>query len=61
MRGPLQLDKKLGNRRGQINALGGLIFLKDSKSGKDFLVDTGAAVIGLPHASNDRPSGQPRG
>ena len=59
MRVPLRLDKKLGRRRGQVNALGGLIFLKDSKSGKDFLVDTGAAVSVLPHVSSDRPSGQP--
>ena len=35
---------KLGRRRGQLNALGGLIFLQDSVSKQQFLVDTGAAV-----------------
>jgi hypothetical protein len=36
----LFLFGKLGNRRVQLNALGGLTFLKDSLSGLTFLVDT---------------------
>jgi len=54
----LQLDKKLGCRREQVNALGGLIYLKDSRTGTgtDYLVDTGAAVSVLPHRSTAPPS-----
>jgi hypothetical protein len=48
----LFLFGKLGNRRVQLNALGGLTFLKDSLSGLTFLVDTGAAVSVLPHSAS---------
>ncbi len=44
---------KLGNRREQLNALGGLTFLKDLLSGLTFLVDTGAAVSVLPHSASN--------
>jgi hypothetical protein len=40
------------SRRGQLNALGGLIFLQDSVSNQQFLVDTGAAVSVFPHRSS---------
>jgi hypothetical protein len=53
----LQLDGKLGRRRGQLNALGGLIFLQDSQSQQQFLVDTGAAVSVFPHRSAAATSG----
>jgi hypothetical protein len=48
---------KLGRRRGQLNALGGLIFLQDSVSKQQFLVDTGAAVSVFPHKSSAAISG----
>ncbi|MFN9979185.1 MAG: hypothetical protein ACK53Y_04690, partial [bacterium] len=48
---------KLGRRRGQLNALGGLIFLQDSVSKQQFLVDTGAAVSVFPHRSTAATSG----
>jgi hypothetical protein len=53
----LQLDGKLGRRRGQLNALGGLIYLQDSVSNQQFLVDTGAAVSVFPHRSAAATSG----
>jgi hypothetical protein len=43
---------KLGSRREQLNALGGLTYLHDSLSGLTFLVDTGAAVSVLPHSAS---------
>jgi hypothetical protein len=49
MRAAVFLDGKLGRRRGQLNALGGLVYLQDDKSKQKFLVDTGAAVSVLPH------------
>jgi hypothetical protein len=51
------LGGKLGRRRGQLNALGGLIFLQDSVSKQQFLVDTGAAVSVFPHRSSAATSG----
>ncbi len=51
------MDGKLGRRRGQLNALGGLIFLQDSVSKQQFLVDTGAAVPVFPHRSSAATSG----
>ncbi len=48
---------KLGRRRGQLNALGGLIFLQDSVSKQQFLVDTGAAVSVFPPRSSAATSG----
>jgi hypothetical protein len=54
----LLLDGKLG-RREQINALGGLVYLQDTKTSQKFLVDTGAAVSVLPHTSRQPSSGQP--
>ena len=59
MRGPLLLVGKLGRRRGQINALGGLIYLQDSVTEQRFLVDTGAAVSVLPHRSAAPTCGMP--
>jgi hypothetical protein len=43
----------------QINALGGLVYLQDSKTNQKFLVDTGAAVSVLPHISQNPSSGPP--
>jgi len=57
VRAALCLDGKLGRRRGQLNSLGGLIYLQDSQSAQKFLVDTGAAVSVLPHRSSIPPSG----
>jgi hypothetical protein len=54
---PLQLDGKLGCRGGQLNALGSLIYLQDSVSNQQFLVDTGAAVSVFPHRSAAASSG----
>ncbi len=51
------LDGKLGRRCGQINALGGLVYLQDDKSKQKFLVDTGATVSVLPHKETAVPSG----
>ena len=59
MRGPLCLEGKLGRRHGQLNALGGLVYLQDSSSEQRFLVDTGAAVSVFPHRSSAAPSGPP--
>jgi hypothetical protein len=59
MRGPLLLDGKLGSRRGQLNALGGLVYLQDRTTEQRFLVDTGAAVSVFPHCSAAAPSGLP--
>ena len=53
------MDGKLDCRRGQINALGGLVYLHDSKTKEKFLVDTGAAVSVLPHTSKDPSTGPP--
>ena len=55
--GQVQVCGKLGRRRGQLNALGGLIFLQDSVSKQQFLVDTGAAVSVFPHRSSAATSG----
>jgi hypothetical protein len=55
----MHLVKKLGRRHGQLNALGGLVYLQDSKSNTKYLVDTGAAVSVLPHSSPLPLSGQP--
>jgi len=59
VRGSLLLGGKLVRRRGQINTLGGLIFLQDSKTEQRFLVDTGAAVSVFPHKSSAVSSGPP--
>jgi hypothetical protein len=59
MRVAVHLVKKLGRRRGQLNALGGLVYLPVSKSNTRYLVDTGAAVSVLPHSSPSPSSGQP--
>ncbi len=59
MPGSLFLDGKLGRRREQINALGGLVYLQDTDSKQKFLVDTGAAVSVLPHTSRAPSSGTP--
>jgi hypothetical protein len=48
----MRLDGKLGRRRGQLNPLGSLIFLQDSVSNQQFLVDTGATVSVFPHRSS---------
>jgi hypothetical protein len=53
------MDGKLDCRRGQINALGSLVYLHDSKTKEKFLVDTGAAVSVLPHTSKDPSTGPP--
>ncbi len=53
------MEGKLDCRHGQINALGGLVFLQDSKTKQKFLVDTGAAVSVLPHTSTEPSSGPP--
>jgi hypothetical protein len=55
----VHLVKKLGRRRGQLTALGGLVYLQDCKSHTKYLVDTGAAVSVLPHSSSLPSSGQP--
>ena len=55
----LFLGGKLGRRREQINALGGLVYLQDTDSKQKFLVDTGAAVSVLPHTSRAPSSGTP--
>ena len=57
MPGAVRVVGKLGRRRGQLNALGGLIFLQDSVSHQQFLVDTGAAVSVFPHRSSAASSG----
>jgi hypothetical protein len=57
--GSLFLDGKLGRRREQINALGGLVYLQDTDSKQKFLVDTGASVSVLPHTSRAPSSGTP--
>src|SRR5450830_1637084 len=53
MRPPLHLVPrgKLGNRRQQVNAVGGLTFITDEISGSPFLADTGASVCVLPYSS----------
>jgi hypothetical protein len=53
------MDGKLNCRRGQINALGGLVYLHDNKTKEKFLVDTGAAVSVLPHTSKEPSTGPP--
>jgi hypothetical protein len=57
MPGSMRVGGKLGRRRGQLNALSGLIFLQDSVSKQQFLVDTGAAVSVFPHRSSAASSG----
>jgi hypothetical protein len=59
MRGPLLLDGKLGHRRGERNALGGLVYVQDRKTEQLFLVDTGAAVSVFLDRSSAAPSGLP--
>ncbi len=59
MQASVFLDRKLGRRRGQVNALGGLVYLQDDNSKHTFLVDTGAAVSVLPHKEAAAPSGPP--
>jgi hypothetical protein len=56
---PLLLDRKLGHRRGELIALGGLVYLQDRKTEQRFLVDTGAAVSVFPDRSSAAPSGPP--
>jgi hypothetical protein len=41
------------------NALGGLVYLQDSKTKQKFLVDSGAAVSVLPHQARTPSSGPP--
>jgi cleavage and polyadenylation specificity factor subunit 1 len=55
----MHVGGKLECRRGQVNALGGLIYLQDSSTNQRYLVDTGAAVSVLPHSSKSPSSGQP--
>jgi hypothetical protein len=55
----MHVGGKLGCRRGQLNALGGLIYLQDTATEQKFLVDTGAAVSVLPHRSQAPSSGVP--
>jgi hypothetical protein len=55
----MHVGGKLDRRRGQVNALGGLIYLQDSSTSQRYLVDTGAAVSVLPHCSKAPPSGPP--
>ena len=50
---------KLGSRREQINAFGGLTYLSDSLSGLRFLADTGAAVSVLPHSASPSSASGP--
>ena len=50
---------KLESRRGQVNALGGLVYLQESGTNQKFLVDTGAAVSVLPHSSRTPATGPP--
>ena len=50
---------KLGSRREQINALGGLTYLHDSLSGLRFLADTGAAISVLPHSASPSSASGP--
>ena len=50
---------KLVRRPSELNSLGGLVFLKDSVSNQQFLVDTGAAVSVFPHKSSESSSGPP--
>src|SRR5450830_1707487 len=51
---------KLGCRRQQVNAVGGLTFIVDEISGSSFLADTGASVSVLPHSS-PKPSASLKG
>src|SRR5450830_283200 len=53
MRHPLLMvpTGKLGSRRPQVNAVGGLTFILDEISGSPFLADTGASVSVLPYFS----------
>ena len=60
MRGRLFLPGKRRRRqRRQLNALGGLIYLRDCPSGTKYLVDTGAAISVLPHSTGEPSSGPP--
>ena len=51
--------KRRRRRRRQLNALGGLIYLRDVPSGTKYLVDTGAAISVFPHSTGEPPSGPP--
>jgi hypothetical protein len=53
------MDGKLVCGRGQINALGRLVYLHDTKTKQKFLVDTGAAVSVLPHTLQKPSTGPP--
>ncbi len=67
MPGSLFLDGKLGRRREQINALGGLVYLQDTDSNRNFSLTHAmpchatchAAVSVLPHTSRAPSSGTP--
>jgi hypothetical protein len=59
VRDTVLMDGKLDCRRGQINALGGLVYLHDTKTKQKFLVDTGAALSVLPHTSQQPSTGPP--
>ena len=48
---------KLDRRPKGLNSLGGLVFLQDSVSKQNFLVDTGAAVSVFPHKSGEASTG----
>jgi len=50
---------KLARRPEELNSLGGLVFLQDQVSKKQFLVDTGASISVMPHKSESAPSGPP--
>jgi hypothetical protein len=51
------MDGKLGDCCWQLSALSSLIYLQDSVSNQQFLVDTGAAVSVFPHMSDAATSG----
>jgi len=55
----LLLDKKLGHRCGQLNALGSLVYQQDKIPEQRYLVDTVAAVSVFPHHSSAPSSGWP--
>ena len=55
----LFLCGKVGSRREQINALGGLTCLIDSLSGFRVLADNGAAVSVLPHSASPSSASGP--
>jgi hypothetical protein len=57
MRAAVFLDGKLGHCRGQVNAVGSLVYLQDDKTKQKYLVDTGGAVSVLPHKQSSTPTG----